>query len=359
MKNTGSIIVSAFVASALFCSSAARAKDWFPLKVDVWDPPFNTEGKKKQVDYTPLAKAKDKYHICAVFPHLKDAYWVGVNFGVVEEAKREQVNLQLMEAGGYTNLNKEISQIEDCVAGGAKAVIVGAISSEGLNNLFATLHTKNIPVVELVTGTTSPYTGAKSMVSFAEMGAKTGEFLAKLHPAGSPPVNVAWLPGPAGAEWVETGNKGFVEAVKGSAIKIVDTKYGDTGKEIQAKLVEDVLQAHPDLNYIVGTAVSAEAAIPILRSRNLQDKVKLVAYYYGPGIDQAIRTGSVLAAPTDSPVIQGRVSLDQAVRLIEGSIGQYRQVGPIIRVVTKSNIGEFNMLETLAPNGFRPVFEVK
>jgi periplasmic protein TorT len=358
MKNWHKMLASGLVAAGLLSSSAAIAKDWFPLKVDVWDPPFNTENKKSQVDYTPLAHASAKHKICAVFPHLKDAYWVGVNYGVVEEARREGVALQLMEAGGYTELNKEISQIEDCVAGGAQAVIFGAISTEGLNNLLVELHKKNVPTVELVTGTTSPYVGAKSMVSFEEMGRKTGEFMAKLHPAGSPPVKIAWFPGPAGAGWVETGNKGFLDAVKGSAVQVVDVKYGDTGKEIQAKLVEDVLQAHPDLDYIVGTAVTAEGAIPILRSQGLTDKIKVVAYYYGPGIDKAIRSGAVLAAPTDSPVIQGRVSLDQAVRLVEGNI-QYKQVGPVIQVISKDNIKDFDAETTLAPNGFKPVFAVE
>ena len=47
---------------------------------------------------------------------MKDAYWLAVNYGVAEEAKRLGVKMNLVEAGGYTNLNKQISQIEDCVA---------------------------------------------------------------------------------------------------------------------------------------------------------------------------------------------------------------------------------------------------
>ena len=57
-----------------------------------------------------------------------------VDYGVAEEAKQLGVQMQLLEAGGYTNLNKQISQIEDCVASGAEAVIIGAISLDGLNN---------------------------------------------------------------------------------------------------------------------------------------------------------------------------------------------------------------------------------
>ena len=108
------------------------------------------------------------------------------------------------------------------------------------------------------------------------------------------------------------------EAIAGSAIDLVATRYGDTGKEAQAKLVEDTLEAHPDLAYIVGTAVTAEAAIPILRSRGLDGTVKIASYYFTPGVDRGLRRGQIEAAPTDSPVIQGRVAIDQAVRILEG-----------------------------------------
>ncbi len=44
---------------------------------------------------------------------------------------------------------------------------------------------KNIPVIDVINGISSPELSAKSLVSFGEMGAKAGEYLAKLHPAGS------------------------------------------------------------------------------------------------------------------------------------------------------------------------------
>jgi len=126
---------------------------------------------------------------------------------------------------------------------------------------------------------------------------------------------------------VEAGNAGFQAAIKGSAVQVVETKYGDTGKEVQSKLVEDTLQAHPDISYIVGTAVTAEAAVPILKSRGLQNKVKVISYYYTPGVHQGIGNGSIMAAPTDSTVIQGRIAIDQAVRILEGK-DYLKHVGP-------------------------------
>ena len=130
------------------------------------------------------------------------------------------------------------------------------------------------------------------------MGYKAGEYIAKLHPKGSGKVKVAWFPGPPGAGWVEAGNVGFNKAIKDSDLELVATKYGDTGKEVQLRLVEDVLQANPDIKYIVGTSPTTEAAAQLLRERNLSDKIQVVAYYFTPGVYENIKRGRVLAAPT-------------------------------------------------------------
>ena len=266
--------------------------------------------------------------------------------------------MQLVEAGGYTNLNKQISQIEDCVSAGAQGVVIGAISYDGLNNLVSELKSKKIPVIDVINGMSSPDISAKSLVSFGEMGAKAGEYLAKLHPTGSGTVKVAWFPGPPGAGWVEAGNTGFVDAVKDSDIEVVDTKYGDTGKEVQLKLVEDVLEANPDISYIVGTSPTAEAAVGLLKDRGLADKIKVLAYYFTPPVYQGIKDGTILAAPTDSAVIQGRIAIDQVVRILEGK-DYVKHVGPALYVIDSKNVNNFDKDSSLAPDDFKPTFSVK
>ena len=308
--------------------------------------------------YEPLEKAEKKWNICVSFPHMKDAYWLAVDNGVAEQAKDLGVTMHLVEAGGYTNLAKQISQIEDCVSAGAQAVVIGAISYDGLNKTIEALSQKKIPVVDVINGISSPMISAKSLVSFETMGYKAGEYIAKLHPKGSGKVKVAWFPGPPGAGWVEAGNVGFNKAIKDSDLELVATKYGDTGKEVQLRLVEDVLQANPDIKYIVGTSPTTEAAAQLLRERNLSDKIQVVAYYFTPGVYEDIKRGRVLAAPTDSAVIQGRVSIDQAVRILEGK--DYRKhVGPEIYVIDKSNIDTFDYASSLAPQNWKPVFSTK
>ena len=291
------------VTVALAASLAARAEDkkWYPFPVEEHNPPFDMNSPVTKVMYEPLQKAEKKWNICVSFPHMKDAYWLAVDYGVAEEAKDLGVTMHLVEAGGYTNLAKQLSQIEDCVSAGAQVVVIGAISFDGLNKTVEALNQKKIPVIDVINGISSPKISAKSLVSFETMGYKAGEYVAKLHPKGSGKVKVAWFPGPPGAGWVEAGNVGFNKAIKDSDLELVATKYGDTGKEVQLRLVEDVLQANPDIQYIVGTSPTTEAAAQLLRERNLSDKIKVVAYYFTPGVYENIKKGRVLAAPTDWP----------------------------------------------------------
>ncbi|GAA6177834.1 TMAO reductase system periplasmic protein TorT [Sulfitobacter pacificus] len=348
---------TALALSAAIPASAFAEEAWFPYAAEEVTPAFSAEGDVNAVTYDALASAEKAWNICVSFPHMKDAYWLGVDYGVVDEAKRLGVNLNLVEAGGYTELAKQISQIEDCVSGGADAVVVGAISYDGLNNVIGEVVAKDIPVIDVINGVSSEDISAKSLVSFKVMGYETGAYLAAKHPAGTDPVQVGWFPGPAGAGWVEAAHTGFMEAVKGSAVEVLEPRFGDTGKETQLKLVEDVLQANPDVRYLAGTAVTAEAAQGLIRERGLQGKVDLLAFYMTPGVYTGIQRGFILAAPADSMVIQGRIAIDQAVRILEGK-DYIKHVGPKIFVVDPENIGEVERTNILPPDGFSPVFSV-
>lgn len=341
------------VATLLIAPAAAFAADWFPLPVNSTTP----DGKVTQVDYVALPKASQPWDICVSFPHLKDSFWLAANYGIVEEAQRLGVRAVVLDAGGFTQLSNQISQIENCVAGGARAAIIGAISQDGLGNLLAELKRKNIPVVDAYNGIASKDVGARSLTLPREEGWRAGHYLAEKHPKGGSPVKVAWLPGPAGAGWVELFNSGFRDAIKDSAVQIAETKYGDTGKEVQTRLIEDILQTHKDIDYIAGTAVTAEAAVPVLRARGLTSKVKVVSVYLTPGVYQGLKNKSIEASNMAPVVLVGRIAVDQAVRLIEGK-DVLRDVGPIGRMYTKDDIGTLKTETVLAPSSFKPVFKV-
>ena len=175
---------------------------------------------------------------------MKDAYWMAVDYGVVARSpQRLGVKMQLVEAGGYTKLKKQISQIEDCVSAGAQGVVIGAISyrrpqQPGLRDPKS----KNIPVIDVINGMSSPELVGQVAGVVRRDGRQGRRVAGQAASERQRQVKVAWFPGPPGAGWVEAGNTGFSRPIKGSDVEVVETKYGDTGKEVQSKLVEDTLR---------------------------------------------------------------------------------------------------------------------
>jgi protein TorT len=335
--------------------AALSGKQWYPYRVELPVSEEISKSDNRVVNYTPLEKAAQDWSICAVFPHMKDSYWLAVNFGLASEVKRLGGRMRLYEAGGYDNLSVQIRQIETCTAAGADGVIIGAISYDGLDGLVERLHRQGVPVVDLVNGMSSDKIAAHSLVSFEEMGFRAGEYIALRHPKDRHPAKVAWFPGPRTAGWVQDGERGFRRAMNGSAAEIIAVRYGDTGRTVQAALIRQVLDVHTDLDYIAGTAVTAGAAIKILRTRGLSDRIQVVSYYFTPEVHRGIKRGHILCAPTDSPVIQGRIAVDQMVRILEHK-PYHKRVGPHIYIIDRDNIDSFDHQASLAPGGFRATY---
>jgi protein TorT len=187
----------------LCTASGVRAEgEWWPISV--YDA---TTGENVVTDYVPLEKAAQPWNLCVLFPHMKDSFWVATAYGIVEEAKRLNVNMTLFEAGGYENLPRQLSQFDDCLAGGFDAIVIGAISEAGLALKFEEGIAAGTPVISTVNPVADAATTAKMFVEFDTMGEQTGRYLVE-HLAGAE-ANVVTFPGPAGSGWAESFNEGF------------------------------------------------------------------------------------------------------------------------------------------------------
>lgn len=379
-------------AACLVCwagTAPAADDNWWPIKVNVYDPsctsgdqacwrhPDNAQERLEIVEYTPLkpSEVKTKHNICVSFPHLKDSYWHGVAYGIISEGRRLGQKVTLVEAGGYTKLERQLTQVDGCIANGADALIIGSISAIGNSKQIDLLREKSIPVVDVINGINTQV-DAKSLQSFYNMGFLSCNWVTERVEDKVGQHQIAWFPGPPGAGWAVAADKGCRAAVARSNVAIAYTKWGDAGKSAQLQLVEDVLASSrgkgaADLEYIVGTATTIAAAVGSIRATGMQDEIQLVSFYYTPGIHAFLKRGDVAMAPTDQMIIQGRIAMDQAVRLLEGKEmatggrpefgGTGREtehVQPPPMIVTPETVRDFDTSTTLAPSNWRPVFSI-
>lgn len=366
---------AAIVGSLVICGAAtATAAPWWPVKVNSYygtydvaqkaagKPSKSLQGPKPE-DWIPPAKANKPYTLGVSFPHLKDPYWLAVDYGIVKEAERLGVGIQLVAAGGYTELQKQVDQVENLAQQKVDGIILASISYAALDPLVHETVKKGKPVIEVINDIQAPAIQAKALVSFFDMGFKAGEFVAA-DAAGKSQVNVVFLPGPAGSGWAPDTLDGFKEAVKKfpGKVDILAVKWGDTGKNVQLSLIEDVLQTFPKIDYLVGNAVAADAAVGPLAESNRAGSVKVVSTYIIPPLYDKIKAGQVAAAPSDLTVIQGRMAVDMMVRILNGEKPGKDfpfRAGPIIPTITKANIGQYPYETLFGDRSFRPQFKVK
>ena len=133
---------------------------------------------------------------------------------------------------------------------------------------------------------------------------------------------------------------------------------GDTGNATQSRLIEIALDEHADkLDFIVGTAVTAEAAVDVLRRRGLSKKIQVLSYYYSPDVHRGIKRGNILAAPSDQTALQARIAVDVMVRMLEKQ-DYFKHVAPHVVLINGNKLRGWDSSTTLAPRGFRPIFSI-
>lgn len=331
-------------------AQAAFADDLWPFEVV-----STKDGKSEVVAYTGLEKAEKPWNICVLFPHMKDSYWIGVNYGIVDQARKLGIKATILEAGGYTEAAKQVSQYNDCLAAGADAIIIGAISEAGLAKSVEEGKAKGVVQVGVINPLQSDLVDAKIYANYddaAEAGAKYVVDKAK-----GAALNMVHFPGPQGSGWAEASTAGVERALAGSSVKLLEAKYGDTGKSEQLRLVEDALQAYDNVNVIFGTAVTAEVAGQALDNAGVEGAI-VAAYYSNEGIVDLIKSGKVTAAVTESPVMEARIAVDLAVRILEKK-DHYSHLFPTMTVVTADNIGSLDLTRTFAPADWTPVYSVE
>jgi len=323
-----------------------------PILLETHADPFDYASATRTVEHTPLKAARAHWHLCAIFPHIKDEYWLSVAYGMAEEARRLGVSLSISETGGYRSVEAQARRLDDCKG---DAAIIGSVSYDSPLILSAIAEVaKRMPVIAAINDVGSPVIAAKVGVSWSDMGRAVGRYLAEEHPKGSAPRSAVVATGPREAGWVTFLSHGLESELERSSVTLRETGWADTGPQEQMELAEEILGNGKSADYFIGSAPAAEAVVSLKRIRDLSPGMSIIATYFTQAVRRGIMRGRIEAAPFDDPTLQGRLSVEYAVRAIEGNV-DHRQIGPSISIATK---GSLPPSSALAPADFDPVFEL-
>ncbi|STH73065.1 solute-binding periplasmic protein [Escherichia coli] len=213
-----------------------------------------------------------------------------------------------------------------CKQWGAEAILLGSSTTS-----FPDLQKQvaSLPVIELVNAIDAPQVKSRVGVPWFQMGYQPGRYLVQW--AHGKPLNVLLMPGPDNAGGSKEMVEGFRAAIAGSPVRIVDIALGDNDIEIQRNLLQEMLERHPEIDVVAGTAIAAEAAMG--EGRNLKTPLTVVSFYLSHQVYRGLKRGRVIMAASDQMVWQGELAVEQAIRQLQGqSVSD--NVSPPILVLT-------------------------
>lgn len=333
-----------FSSLVLMALSAHAAPASFKVTV------MQSNGAKKISEYTPPKKAKKQWKIGVVIPTLQDSYWKAAHYGLVQEAKRLGVKISIISSKDYTDLKGQNNLLEKMAKSQVDAIIFAPINSRLQNRVInSVVKTHKKPLIGLINPIFSNFVKYKREVSYFDTAYKSGEFVVK--DVKNKPANVLFFPGPAGSGWAEDMYKGFRQAINANKrIKVKAIKWGDTKEKVQRRLLLNALSKYKNIDYIVGNAVMASAAIKYYGKK---PHPKIVTTYANPDVFEGVKSGQISMAPTDYTARLARFAVDAAVEVLEGKPSP-NIMGPVIGEFTLKNISQANYLETFAPKNYNP-----
>lgn len=363
------LLSGAVTAPALADTAWTPADDKFdPIPVYSIYPPIKRQGSADEAlasgrvvndHYAMAAPAGKLWRIAFLFPHMKDPYWIGCSYGVISEAKRLGVAVDIFPADGYSDLIGQLRKMDEAIAAKYDAIVISPLSQTANNSSIAKAHSLGIPIFELANDSTSDDLTIKVTTSLKGMGIEAAQWVIRdAQQRGLKSINIALLPGPSDAGWVKGEVEGTREAAHKSAIKvnIVDIKYGDSDRIEQSQLAAQLLAEHgKQLDYVLGCTGCAPAAILPMKETGLSGKIRIVSYDLTHEIADFIRKGEIFASADTKGVSQARVTLNAAVNFLEGRTKKPPHTILVkLGLVDQNSYTAYPFSTSIAPEGYTP-----
>jgi ABC-type sugar transport system substrate-binding protein len=286
-------------------------------------------------------------------PDLSASFWVSMNYGVTDEAKKLGVKVINVNAGGDANANKQISQIQDLIQRRVDAFIVGATDGDAVRPIVEQAVNQDIPVV----GLSSLPNTTKLASSVVTDNAGMGEIQAQcLGEALDGKGDIAMFAGPVGQSWAEGRAKGFTDtlASKYPGLKVVTKTNTADNRNSALTTMQDIMQRYPDVNGVYSVTDDLGAGVvDALRSAKKIEAVKVTSANFSPAAEDLVKNGEFECIAVQKIVEQGREAVRQAVNAATGKEVVKNVVTDVVRVDSKT-IKTVDLSSVRAPAGYKP-----
>jgi ribose transport system substrate-binding protein len=312
---------------ALVAATGARADDYPAPK------PLKAEAQAQVKGFKGAKGAKIAY----MPPATEFNYYMAIGEGIKDAAAKRGIDTFMLAPQSGADINGQMGMIQDVINQGVAAIILSTHDEHAAAPLVKRAVAQGIAVVIINSDIAGFPTPIHAVVGYSQRNGtrKEGEYALRL--AGDKPMMVGILEGQPGYHSTERVG-GFLDAIKGSKLKVVASLDGKWNVEGGNAAAMDMLQAHPEIQLvfaandyeILGAAQAAKALgrKDLVLLGNDGDT--------GAGLEP-IAAGTVSATVDTTPFIMGQIGLQVTADVLDNKYAGGWVETPT-RIVDKSNV---------------------
>ncbi|MBA0049690.1 D-ribose ABC transporter substrate-binding protein [Streptomyces sp. AJS327] len=264
-------------------------------------------------------------------------FFVQFKKGAEEEAKAHGVSLNIQNA--RDDASEQTNQVQNLTAQDIKALIINPVDSKAAVPSVKSAKNADIPVVAADRSIDSP--DVKTTVASDNVGG--GKLAAKqmadmLDGKGK----IIVLRGQTGTSASRERGKGFEEGIKKfPGIKVAAKQPADFLRDKGMDVTTNLLQSHPDIDGVFAeNDEMALGAVKALRGRAGND-VKVIGFDGTPEAIKAVKKGSMSCTIAQQPDELGKMSVRNAMRIVEDESVD-KNIKVPVKAVHQKNVDDFS-----------------
>ncbi len=256
-------------------------------------------------------KSNDDMKIGLSVSTLNNPFFVTLSDGAKKEAKKEHVNLTVVDA--QDNASKQASDVEDLIQQDVDLIIINPTDSEAVASAVESANDAKIPVITVDRSSDGGKVVAHIASDNVKGGEMAGDYLKSLIGDGA---KVAELEGVAGSSAARDRGEGF-HKVADKGLDVVKKQTANFNRSEGLTVMENILQSNPNIKGVF--AHNDEMALGALEAIEASGKkIKVVGFDATDDAVKAVKSGKLAATIAQQPTEIGEIAVETAVKSLKG-----------------------------------------
>lgn len=283
---------------------------------------------------------RGKKEIAVIVKATDSDFWHSVRSGVDSAATEYNVSVTFEGPDNEEDYAAQNQLIADAVARGADAIVLSAIDYDRSADIVTDAARKGVQVVTIDSGVNSPHVSLFIGTDNTAAGEAAGKAAVRSVAAGCV-VRIGlvnYYQRTDNGIRREEGFRAYIDTVANA--EIVESVNVDSNTESAAAAAAALLQAHPEINVLVGfnepLAVGVAEAVDEL---GLTGQVRAISFDTNMRCIELMQTGAVGALIVQNPYAMGYLGVEKAWQSLQGmKFDKNELIDTATQIVTKENM---------------------